>query len=212
MENNLSEYSFKEELLNAITHGIGLILSILGIVVLCYQATNHGTLTHIISYSVFGASLVLVYLSSTLYHSFSHTKFRKLFKKFDHLAIYFLIAGTYSPLILVGINNVNGFIVLSIIWILCILSCLMRLSRNSVLQKIAFLNYLIMGWFILVIFEDLANNLPSTSLYLLFTGGFLYTFGVIFYCWEKLPFNHSIWHLFVLSGSASHYFAIYGLL
>jgi len=208
----ISEYSFTEELFNIITHGTGAILSIVGLVILCIQANTYGTGTHLVSYIIFGSSLIALYLASTLYHSLSNTRFNKLFKKIDHLAIYFLIAGTYSPLMLVGIKSPDGLGVMKIIWSLVVLSCIFRLSKYKILQKIACANYLLMGWLVVVVLDELVLHVPITSIYLLVTGGLLYSFGIIFYCWEKLPFNHSIWHLFVLGGSTSHYFSIYYLL
>ncbi len=211
-KNRISEYSFKEELLNVLTHAAGSILSVIGLIVLYIQADKHGTELHMISYIIFGTSLIALYLASTLYHSFSNTKFNRFFKKLDHLAIYFLIAGTYSPLMLVGIKGSAGITTLKVIWGLVFVSCIFSLSKHKLLRNIAFANYLIMGWLVVLVFDDLLLHIPSISLYLLMTGGVLYTSGVLFYCWEKLPFNHSIWHLFVLGGSTSHYFSIYYLL
>ena len=208
----ISEYSFKEELLNVLTHAAGSILSVVGLVVLYIQAEKHGTEMHTISYVIFGTSLIALYLASTLYHSFSNTKFHRFFKKLDHLAIYFLIAGTYSPLMLVGIKSPIGLTMLKIIWSLAFISCIFSLSKYKILRIIAFANYLIMGWLVVLVLDELLLHIPEISVYLLLTGGLLYTSGVIFYLWRKLPFNHSIWHLFVLGGSTSHYFSIYYLL
>jgi hemolysin III len=208
----ISEYSFREELLNALTHATGAILSVVGLVILYLQADTYGTEMHMISYIIFGSSLIILYFASTLYHSLSNTKFNKLLKQIDHLAIYFLIAGTYSPLMMVGMKGSSGILILKIIWFLAIVSCIFRVSKYVVLQRIAFANYLLMGWLVLVVLDELILHIPAISLYLLFIGGVLYTSGVIFYCWEKLPFNHSIWHVFVLGGSTSHYFSVYYLL
>ena len=217
MDNNnkkirISEYSFKEELLNVLTHATGSILSVVGLIALCVQADKHGTQMHMVSYVIFGSSLIALYLASTLYHSFSNTKFHRFFKKLDHLAIYFLIAGTYSPLMLIGIKSSAGLTMLKIIWSLVFISCIFSLSKYKLLRIIAFANYLIMGWLVVLIFDELLLHIPEISVYLLITGGVLYTSGVLFYAWKRLPFNHSIWHLFVLGGSTSHYFSIYYLL
>lgn len=211
-KNRISEYSFEEELLNVLTHAAGSILSVIGLIVLYIQAEKHGTDMHTFSYVIFGASLIALYLASTLYHSFSNTKFNRFFKKLDHLAIYFLIAGTYSPLMLVGIKGPVGMTMLKIIWGLVFISCIFSLSKYKLLKIIAFANYLIMGWLVILVFDKVLLHLPEISVSLLITGGILYTSGVAFYCWNKLPFNHSIWHLFVLGGSTSHYFSIYYLL
>ena len=208
----ISEYSFKEELLNIITHGAGTLFSIVGFIILCRQASSSGTDMHLVSYMIFGSTLTALYLASTLYHSFANTKFNKFFKKIDHLSIYFLIAGTYSPFMLVSIESAVGLIMLKVIWGLVIISCVFKFSKHKILQKIAFTNYLLMGWLIIIVLDELIIYIPAKSLYLLIAGGLFYTVGVIFYFWEKLPFNHSIWHLFVLGGSTSHYFSIYSLL
>jgi hemolysin III len=208
----ISEYGFKEELLNILTHGAGALLSIVGFVALCQQANSKGTSLHLLSYIIFGSTLTGLYLASTLYHSFSNTKFNQFFKRIDHLSIYFLIAGTYSPLMLVGIEDSVGLIMITVIWGLVIVSCIFRCSKNKILQRIAFINYLLMGWLVLIVLDKLFVSLSTRSMYLLIAGGLFYTVGVIFYLWEKLPFNHSIWHLFVLGGSTSHYFSIYSLL
>lgn len=208
----ISEYSFKEELVNSITHGAGAILSVVGLVYLCIQASRSGTYLHMISYVIFGSTLIMLYSASTLYHSFSNTKFNKLFQKLDHLSIYFLIAGTYSPFMLVILKDGSGMLMLQVIWALVAVSCIFKFSKYSILQRIAFANYVVMGWLVLIVLGELAVLLPPISLYLLLVGGVLYTSGLVFFFWERLPFNHSIWHLFVLGGSISHYFSIYSLL
>lgn len=216
MKNNLkprlSEYTIAEELANSITHGVGALISIIGFIILYIQASTYGTDIHVISYSIFGISLITLYFSSTLYHSYSNTRFHRILKKIDHLTIYFLTAGTYSPLMLVGIESNNGWIMLKIIWGLAIFSCILKFSKNRLLQKIAFINYLLMGWLVVIVFDELIVGIPLISLYLLVAGGILYTAGVIFYLWDKLPFNHSIWHVFVLGGSFLHYFSIYNII
>lgn len=216
MQNNpqlrLSEYTIAEELANSITHGLGALISIVGFIILYIQANTYGTDIHVISYSIFSVSLISLYLASTLYHSYSNTRFHRILKKIDHLTIYFLIAGTYSPLMLVGIESNNGWIMLEIIWSLAIFSCILKCSKNKLFQKIAFINYLLMGWLVIIVFDELIIGIPLISIYLLVVGGVLYTTGVIFYLWDSLPFNHSIWHGFVLGGSVSHYFSIYNII
>ena len=195
MQNNIriSEYSFKEELLNIATHGIGVLLSVLGLVVLYNQAIAHGTQMHLISYVIFGITLIALYLASTLYHSFANTRFNSLFKKIDHLSIYFLIAGTYSPFMLVSLKNGNGFLMIKIIWALVLISCIFKFSKYKILRNIAFANYLLMGWIVLFVLEELTDVIPVSSLYLLVAGGISYTVGVIFYLWDK-------YHIIILFG------------
>jgi len=152
----ISEYGFKQELLNIITHGVGTLLSIIGLVVLYQQASSKGTYLHLVSYIVFGSTLVALYLASTLYHSFANTKFNKFFKKIDHLSIYFLIAGTYSPLMLIGLEGPVGWIMIKVIWGLVIVSCIFKFSKNKILQKLAFMNYLLMGWLVVIVLDSLS--------------------------------------------------------
>jgi hemolysin III len=208
----ISEYSYAEELLNVLTHAAGSILSVIALIVLYIQADKHGTELHVISYVIFGCSLIALYLASTLYHTFSNTRFHKFFKKLDHIAIYFLIAGTYSPLMLVGIKDEAAVALLKVIWALVFISSVFTFSKYKILRQIAFANYLLMGWMVVIIYDKLLLHVPITSLYLLFIGGIFYTSGVIFYAWNRIPFNHSIWHMFVLGGSTSHFFSIYYLL
>jgi hemolysin III len=155
---------------------------------------------------------MVFYLASTLYHLFSNTTLYYTLKKIDHLSIYFLIAGTYLPLTLIGIKSSACFLILSIVWGLAFVSCFLRLSKYKFLQNVGFMNYLVMGWLIILVKSELSINISSVSYKLLFVGGITYTSGIIFYLWNKLPLNHSIWHVFVLGGSTCHYFSIYNLL
>lgn len=219
MKNNLyinhshtSKYSLLEELINSISHGIGFILSVIGLIILYIQASTYGTHIHVLSYSIFGVTLIALYSASTLYHYYSNTRFYKTLKIIDHFTIYFLIAGTYSPFMLAVIKGNIGWVMFKTIWVLAILGCILKFSKRKFFQRVAFINYLLMGWLVIFILDQLIICISARSFCLLAIGGILYTVGVVFYLWHNLPFNHSIWHMFVLAGSISHYFAIYYLI
>jgi hemolysin III len=197
-----------EETVNAITHGMGIPLSIAGLVILVVTAVTYGNTWHVVSFSVFGASLIACYTSSTLYHSFSGEKIKNLFARFDHASIFLLIAGTYTPFLLTVIKGVLGWTMFGIIWGLAIAGIVIRSIYLERFRKLMVAIYLIMGWMIVFAIKPVLNNLPSLSLVLLLAGGISYSAGVVFYAWRKLPYSHSIWHLFVLGGSITHFFAI----
>ena len=200
-----------EEIFNAITHGVGVILGIIGLVVLLSLANKNGNAVKSIAFSIFGASLILAYLSSAFYHSFYFTRARKLFKIMDHSAIFLLIAGTYTPFTLITFKGQHGMILFCLIWSLAISGIILKAFYVHKFKKLSVALYLFMGW--LIIFEaPLLKILPLGAIILLGLGGLSYTFGVIFYLFKKLPFHHVIWHIFVLCGSALHFFALFYLL
>lgn len=203
-----TEYSTGEELANGITHGIGAFLSIIGIVFLILNAAYHGDVWHVVSVSVFGVALVVLYSASTLYHSIESPSWKPGLKKFDHSAIYILIAGTYTPYLLVHMRSPAGWTLFGVIWSLAVIGVVMKLFFTHKIKAISIGLYLFMGWLCVIVLRALANVLPPASLALLVAGGILYTIGIIFYAWKKMPYSHAVWHLFVLGGSISHYFSI----
>jgi hemolysin III len=202
------ELTLKEEIFNSITHGVGTVLSIVALVVLVVAATLHGNAWHIVSFTIFGVSLILLYLSSTLYHSFTGEKVKNLFARFDHAAIFVLIAGTYTPILLTVIRGFVGWTLFGIIWAVAITGIVIRSIYLTRFRKLMVVIYLMMGWMFIFAFKPVVTLLPSMSLVFLFAGGIIYSLGVVFYAWRKLPFGHGIWHLFVLGGSILHFFAI----
>jgi len=208
MEKLVGRYSAKEEMLNAITHGIGILFSIVGLVVLVAFASINGSPTLIVSCAVFGTSLIFAYSSSTLYHAVTNEKTKKIFRKFDHAAIYLLIAGTYTPVVLVLLDGVWGLTIFSIIWATAIFGVVLKFAYPHRFKKLSVALYIIMGWFVLIAIKQLMLNMQSGGLWLMLIGGLFYSLGVVFYTWKSLPYNHAIWHLFVLAGSISHYFMI----
>jgi len=198
-----------EEIINSITHGIGALLSIAALIILIIIADRYGDIWHLVSFSIYGCSLVLLYLSSTLYHSFTNPKIKNLFARFDHVSIFLLIAGTYTPILLTTLRGVWGWTMFGIIWALAIAGAIIRSIYLHRFRKVMVVLYLLMGWMFIFAGKQIYLSLPPTSLNFLLWGGIAYSVGVIFYMWRKLPYSHGIWHLFVLAGSMLHFFAIY---
>lgn len=203
-----SRYSFGEELANAITHGLGILLSIIGLAVLTGFAAAYGDARHVVGVSVFGASLVLLYTSSTLYHSIPAPRAKEVLRALDHSFIFILIAGTYTPFCLVTLQGAWGWGLFAFVWSLAIIGiiCRLWLGRKSGYVSVAV--YLLMGWSVVPAFDTLVQNITPTGLWLMVAGGIAYTGGVVFYLWRKLPYHHAIWHVFVLAGSVLHFFAV----
>ncbi len=200
--------SLREEIFNSITHGIGTLLSIAALVLLVVFASIKGNAWHIVSFSIFGTTLVLLYLASTLYHSFSKAKIKNLFARFDHAAIFLLIAGTYTPFVLTILRGALGWTIFGIIWGLAIAGVVIRSIYLTRFRKLMVGIYLGMGWMFLMAIVPMVRNLPTLSFIFLLLGGIFYSIGVIFYSWRSLKYGHGIWHLFVLAGSIMHFFSV----
>lgn len=199
---------YKGERFNSISHLVGAVLALAGLSVLVVFASLQGDPWKIVSFSIYGATLVALYTFSTLYHSFKG-RVKKLFQKFDHLAIYLLIAGTYTPFTLVTIRNPWGWTIFGVVWGLAFLGIVIETLFQSKKRILPLIIYVAMGWLILIAFKPILESLPTRGIVLLTLGGTLYTIGVIFYVMDKkIRHFHGIWHLFVLGGSISHYFAI----
>ena len=199
--------SWKEEIWNAITHGIGLVLSIPALVMLIIFAVNRGTVEHVVSFSIFGTTMFLLYLMSTLLHSMPE-KYKKVFSILDHSAIYLLIAGTYTPFLLVSLNGALGWTLFGIVWGLAVCGILFKCFFIHRFEFVSLIFYVLMGWLIIIAIKPLYAEISLSGMILLVTGGIFYTVGAVFYAWRKLPFNHAIWHLFVIAGSAFMYFCV----
>ena len=207
-DNSLSTNTKGEIIANSITHGLGVGLCIAGLVFLIIRAVNRGTPWHLVSFVIFGISLLLLYLASTIYHSFSTKPWKAVLQRLDHAAIYFLIAGTYTPFMLTKIRTGLSWSILGVIWGLAVVGLIIKLGFSSKFEKPTVLLYLLMGWAGVVVFIQAGSLISKLSLVFLIIGGAFYTIGVIFYRWNKLPYNHAIWHLFVLGGSIFHYFSV----
>ena len=199
-------YSLAEEIANSISHGIGLLFGIVGLVLLLVQAVDTNAIT---SYSLYGGSMILLFLASTLYHAIPHQRAKIWLKKFDHCAIYLLIAGTYTPFLLVGLNSPLSRGLMIVIWGLALLGILFKLTIAHRFKVLSLVTYLTMGWLSLIVVYQLATKLDAGGVTLLALGGIIYSLGVIFYVCKRIPYNHAIWHGFVLGGSVCHFLAIY---
>ncbi|MGE5395347.1 MAG: PAQR family membrane homeostasis protein TrhA [Candidatus Saccharibacteria bacterium] len=207
--NTFRQLSNGEEIANSITHGIGALLSIVAFVVLIMVAGTQHDLLHLVSFSIYGVTLILLYMSSTLYHSFTKPRIKDLFARFDHVSIFLLIAGTYTPILLINIRGVLGWSIFIIIWTVAIAGALVRIIYPYRFRKLMVVIYLLMGWTFIFVGKTILTSLPAASVNYLVLGGIAYSVGVIFYLWRTLPYGHGIWHLFVLAGSILHFFAIY---
>ena len=204
-----SSESLSERLFNTITHGIGSILSVVALVLMVVYASYNSDAWSIVGVSIFGTTLILLYMSSTLYHAFSNGRVKQIFKTLDQSFIYLLIAGTYTPVLLITLRNTLGWTVFVLVWAMAIGGITHRIFFFDKLKKLSLVSYIVMGWLSLIVFKSLLNAAPAELVVWLLIGGAFYTGGLIFYSWEKLPFNHAIWHLFVLGGSFSHFMGIY---
>lgn len=201
-------FNWKEELANAITHGIGFLLSIPALVVLIVSAVNNGNAMHVVSFTIFGVSMILLYLFSTMLHSVKPSKIKNVFAILDHSAIYILIAGTYTPLALVSLNGALGWTLFGIVWGLAVAGITFKCFLVNKFRVLSTIFYLLMGWLIIIAIQPLYASLSPAGFYLLLTGGIFYSVGAIFYIWRNLPYSHAIWHLFVIAGSAFMYFCV----
>jgi hemolysin III len=205
---SISRYTKSEEIANTITHGLGVILALGGLVVLIVFAALYGNTWHIVSCSIFGAALILLYLASTLYHAIQHPGAKPILRILDHSAILVLIAGTYTPFTLVSLRGPWGWTLFGIIWSLAVMGILIETTRLRRFRSWLIALYVIMGWAVVAAVKPMMENVGTGGLWLLLSGGLAYTGGIVFYLWKRLPYNHAIWHLFVLTGSVLHYFAI----
>jgi len=198
----------REELANALSHGLGIALSLAAVALLVVFSALNGTARHIVSFSIYGASLVLLYTSSTLYHSYRNPRIKRGLRVLDHAAIYLLIAGTYTPFTLVTFEGVFGWVFFGIIWGLATTGVVLKLLFVGRFHRLAVGLYIAMGWLVVIGLKPLVHGIATPGLVLLVIGGALYTGGTVFYACKRIPWNHAIWHLFVLGGSVCHFFAV----
>ena len=197
------------EAANTITHAVGVALALAGLAVLVTIASLHGNPRQVVSYSIYGVTLVLLYAASTAYHGIRLPRARRLLRTLDHAAIYLLIAGTYTPFSLISLRGAWGWSLFGVIWALAAIGVVFKIFFIGRFSRTSTLVYMGMGWLALIAARQLFANLPSQGLVLLFAGGLCYTVGVLFFALDrKLRFNHAIWHLFVLAGSVCHFFAV----
>ena len=197
-----------EELANGITHGIGLALSVVGFVALVALAIIRGNAWHIVGCTTFGVTLVLLYAASTMYHTFHAPRWKRILKVFDHTAIFLLIAGTYTPFTLVNLRGFWGWILFALVWGLCVFGIVWKLFHAERFPIVTTLLYIAMGWIVLIAVKPLLAAVPLSGIAWLLAGGLFYMVGVLFYAVKRVPYNHAIWHVFVMGGSICHYFAV----
>jgi hemolysin III len=203
-----TSYSNKEEIAHSITHGIGALLSVIGLVTLVMYSSRYGDAWSIVSSGIYGTTLIALYTSSTLYHSVTTPEPRKVLQKLDHAAIFFLIAGTYTPFTLVNLRDDWGWPLFAMVWSIAIAGVIMELLVKQRSRRLSVALYLGLGWLILVAIQPMIANVAPGGLVLLLIGGLFYSLGVIFYMWKTLLYHHAIWHLFVLAGSTCHFFSV----
>jgi hemolysin III len=201
-------YSRAEEVTNSITHGVAGALSIAGLIVLIVLASLQRDPWRIVSFSVYGGSLVLLFLTSTLYHSIPKQSVKRFMRRLDHATIYLLIAGTYTPILLVSLRGTLGWTLLGIVWGLALVGIACEVLHVKYLKILSMVLYLGMGWLAVLAFKPTLAAITPGGFTLLALGGVLYTIGVVFYLWRRLPFNHAIWHMFVVVASVCHFFAV----
>lgn len=197
-----------EEIANAITHGIGALLSIAALVILIVFSSIYGNIWHVVSFTLFGSTMLLMYMSSTMLHSLPAGKAKDLFEIFDHSSIYFFIAGSYTPFLFIAVEGWVGWTIFGVVWGLAIIGTIFKSFFVKKFLLYSTLLYIAMGWLIVFAWQPLVDFLQPTGLLLLAIGGILYTVGAIFYVWRGFKFHHAVWHLFVIAGSALHFFCI----
>lgn len=204
-----TEYSQTEEIANTASHGLGVIAGIIGLVLMWQKGYKSLDLIQLTGTVVYGFSIIILFLCSTLYHAASKPSLKNKLKLADHLAIYLLIAGTYTPLMLISLASFNAYMVLAAIWLLAIGGIVFKVLFLHKFEKLSLIIYLTMGWLCVTVGNQLIDNLSTLGFQLLVAGGLFYSLGVIFYATKKIPYNHAIWHLFVLAGASCHFLCVY---
>lgn len=203
-----NKYSLGEEIAHGLTHGIGIVLAIAGLCVLVTFSALYGSAVHVVASSIFGASMIVLYTASTLYHSLPMPETKRIMRVVDHASIYLLIAGTYTPFTLVTLEGAWGWSLFGVVWGLAIVGIIFKLFFTGRFDRLSVAIYVAMGWCGLVAIKPMMAALPTLGLWLLVAGGLAYTGGVIFYLLERMRYHHAIWHLFVMAGTTLHYFVI----
>lgn len=203
------EQTFAEEVINAVTHGVGALMALAAAAVLITIASLDGDPWRIVGVSIYGGCLFLLYLASTLYHGIPHPKAKSILNIFDHCSIYLLIAGTYTPFLLVNLRGPWGWSLFGIIWVLAAAGISLKIFKSKKYETAHLLNYLVMGWLIVFAYNELVAQFSEFGLSMIIAGGLCYSIGVIFFVLDRFPFMHVVWHLFVLGGSICHYIAVF---
>ncbi len=205
----LKYYNVVEEVFNSLTHGLGALLGAFGLVLMLLSALQHDSRTYVVSAVIYGLSIVFLFLASTLYHAIPNPSAKRVFKTIDHSAIYLLIAGTYTPILLVTFSNTFGVVMMVVIWSMAVAGVIFKVFFTNRFHNLSLITYLGMGWLSLIAVYELIQRLPLNALWLLLAGGIVFSIGTVFYRAKGIPFNHAIWHLFVLGGAICHFLAVY---
>ncbi len=210
MEKLVPRYSEKEERFNILTHAFGLLLSVIAFPFLIIKAMDYQGFWKPISFVVFGLSMIILYSASTFYHAAKEAKLRRKLNIFDHAAIYILIAGTYTPFTIVALGEITiGWVIFGLTWFFAFVGVILKLFYTGKFDKLSTIIYVLMGWQILFAIKPLMENLSTKGLEFLFAGGVFYTIGAVLYSIKKLPYNHAIFHVFVVLGTTSHFFSVF---
>lgn len=201
-------YSTGEEIANSVTHGVAALLSIAGLVVMLSMMPVTAGAATITAAAVFGASMIFLYTASTLYHAIPNLRVKRILQVLDHSAIYVMIAGSYTPFCLVTLKGTTGTMLCIAVWSIALVGIILQPVLMKRAEWLNCLLYLLLGWCVVLVFEPLMAALPSAGIWLLAAGGVVYSLGVIFYLWERIPYNHAIWHLFVLGGTVLQFFSV----
>lgn len=204
-----TQYSKAEEIMHSISHGIGAVLAVLALLLMLNIANQSQDPWQLASSIIYGASLILLYSSSTLYHAIPYANIKRRLRQLDHAAIFILIAGTYTPFTLINLRGNWGIPLFSLIWLVALSGVIIELATGLKYKKLSLSLYLGMGWLVIIAIEPMLNHVDTTGLILLLAGGVTYSLGVVFYVWKSLFMHHVIWHLFVLGGSVLHFLAVY---
>lgn len=205
---NTHVFTKEEEIANAVTHGIGALLSVAALITLVVHASLYGNIWHIISFTIFGVTMLLLYFSSTMVHALPKGKAKDIFEIMDHSSIYFFIAGSYTPFLFIAVDGWVGWTLFAVVWGLAIGGTIFKCFFVKKFLFVSTIGYIVMGWQIVFVWDTLLTNVPIKGLILLAVGGILYTVGAVFYVWRGFKFHHAVWHLFVLAGTTVHFFAV----
>lgn len=205
---NTHTFTKGEEIANSITHAVGALLSIVALVTLIVYSTLYGTTWHVVSFTLFGATMVILYFSSTFVHALPQGKAKDIFEILDHSSIYFFIAGSYTPFLFIAVKGQLGWTLFGIVWGIAIAGTVFKCFFAKRFLLISTIGYVVLGWQIVFVWQALVENVAFNGLLLLAIGGGLYTIGSVFYVWRGFKFHHAVWHLFVLAGTAVHFFSV----
>lgn len=208
MAQHHTSYTLKQELANSISHGFGILFGIVCMPILIATAAQTGSKAAVAGTAIYGFSFIMVYTFSTLYHGFQQPEVKRVMKIIDHISIYFLIAGSYTPFVLLFVNNTTGLVLLSLLWTLTFAGMIIKIYHTGKYEKLSTAVYILMGWMLIPVADTFFACLSQPVIALIVAGGLLYSIGVIFYVWRRVTYHHVVWHLFVLAGSICHYAAI----